>query len=112
MRGKRDATRLTFFFTNGETDFINSNRASFRAAKHALHAESGSPIQLSGKPLHVVIRQKYGKEAEAWCAESGFVVRHVGLEVRRSSPLDHCLGHIRDCVGGGRRARSNTDRIP
>lgn len=56
-------------------------RAAFRAAKSLLHAESGDPIKLGSKPLRVVVRQKPGKEAEAWVAESGFVVRRLGLEV-------------------------------
>lgn len=57
------------------------NRASYRAAKALLHAESGDPIVLGSKPLRVVVRQRQGREAEAWCAESGFLVRRVGLEV-------------------------------
>lgn len=58
-------------------------RQAYRAAKTALHQDTGNPIKLSSKPLRTVIRQKYGKEADAWVAESGFVVRKVGLEVSR-----------------------------
>jgi hypothetical protein len=59
--------------------------ASFRRAKHLLHAETGDPIKLNSRPLRVVIRQKEGKEADAFCAESGFVIRRVGLEVSSCS---------------------------
>ena len=70
---------------------FHRERASFRAAKSKLHAESGQPILLSTKPLRVVVRQSYtdkgkAREAEAWCAESGAVIRRIGLEVR-SAPL-------------------------
>ncbi|KAK4704048.1 hypothetical protein P7C70_g2170, partial [Phenoliferia sp. Uapishka_3] len=62
-------------------------KASYRAAKVALHAETGDPINLASKPLRVVIRQKGNKEAEAWCAESGFVVRRVGLESGKTKQI-------------------------
>lgn len=45
-------------------------------------SERGQPIKLATKPISVVVREHPGKEAEAWVAESGFVVRRVGLEVR------------------------------
>lgn len=56
-------------------------RSAYRAAKAQLHQESGDPIKLASKPLRVVVRQQEGAEAEAWVAESGFVVQRVGLEV-------------------------------
>jgi hypothetical protein len=58
-------------------------RAAIRSAK-----AEGAPIKLASKPLKVVVREgKDGAEADAWVAESGFIVRRVGLEVRTSSPL-------------------------
>ncbi|KAL8286558.1 hypothetical protein RQP46_004575 [Phenoliferia psychrophenolica] len=62
-------------------------KASYRAAKQLLHAESGDPITLASKPLRVVVRQKGNREADAWCAESGFVVRRVGLETGKTKQI-------------------------
>lgn len=56
---------------------------AIRTAKAEALAERGQPITLASKPLQVVVREgKNGAEADAWVAESGFVVRRVGLEVR------------------------------
>ncbi|GAA5904437.1 hypothetical protein JCM6882_008909 [Rhodosporidiobolus microsporus] len=61
---------------------------AIRAAKSDALAERGTPIKLASKPLRVVVReQEGGKEAEAWVAESGFVVRRVGLESGKTKQL-------------------------
>lgn len=62
-------------------------RNAFRAAKTALHADTGAPIKLSSKPLRTAVRQTRGQEADAWVAESGFVVRKVGLESGRTKQV-------------------------
>ncbi|GAA5835841.1 hypothetical protein JCM11251_007441 [Rhodosporidiobolus azoricus] len=61
---------------------------AIRAAKSGVLAERGAPIKLSSKPLRLVVREQAGgKEAEAWVAESGFVVRRVGLESGKTKQL-------------------------
>lgn len=69
--------------------------ASFREAKSRLHLATGDPIHLGTKPLRVVVTQAVtldakgkSREAEAWCAESGGVIRRVGLEVRSTFSPD------------------------
>ncbi|GAA5967469.1 hypothetical protein JCM11641_000556 [Rhodosporidiobolus odoratus] len=62
-------------------------RAAIRAVKADALAERGAPIKLATKPLSVLVREQYGKEPDAWVAESGFVVRRVGLESGKTKQL-------------------------
>ncbi|BGP14778.1 hypothetical protein JCM10213_004284 [Rhodosporidiobolus nylandii] len=62
-------------------------RAAIRAAKADALAERGAPIKLATKPLDVLVREVEGKEPEAFVAESGFVVRRVGLESGKTKQL-------------------------
>ncbi|GAA5852558.1 hypothetical protein JCM8547_002542 [Rhodosporidiobolus lusitaniae] len=64
-------------------------RAAIREAKAEALATRGAPLKLGSKPLQVVVREgrKDGEEAEAWVAESGFIVRRVGLESGKTKQL-------------------------
>lgn len=59
-----------------------ARRSAIREARAKALADRGAPIQLASKPISVRVRSPPGREPEAWIAESGFVVRRVGLEVR------------------------------
>ncbi|GAA6027862.1 hypothetical protein JCM8097_001753 [Rhodosporidiobolus ruineniae] len=62
-------------------------QAAIRSVKADAFADRGAPIKLSTKPLRVVVRKQEGKEPDAWVAESGFVVRRVGLESGKTKQL-------------------------
>ncbi|GAA6008542.1 hypothetical protein JCM10207_007153 [Rhodosporidiobolus poonsookiae] len=62
-------------------------KTAIRAAKAEALAERGAPIKLGSKPLQVVVRENGKGEPDAWVAESGFVVRRVGLESGKTKQL-------------------------
>lgn len=83
----RDCLR-SLLWADGESDSSRlSPRSAIRAARAQALADRGAPIQLSTKPIRVVVRRNAvrGGEPEAWVAESGFVIRRIGLEVRSST---------------------------
>ncbi|GEM06657.1 WD repeat protein [Rhodotorula toruloides] len=63
------------------------NLAAIRAVRSQYLSERGQPIKLATKPIGVVVREQPGKEAEAWVAESGYVVRRVGLESGKTKQI-------------------------
>ncbi|KAK4050146.1 WD repeat-containing protein 49 [Microbotryomycetes sp. JL201] len=67
-------------------------RARARTDKASTHARSGYPVALKSKPLRLVVRQRPGAQAHAWVAESGFVIRKLGLESGSTSQL--YKGHL------------------
>ncbi|GAA5961347.1 hypothetical protein JCM21900_004491 [Sporobolomyces salmonicolor] len=87
-------------FTTDTGNLFQSDAQHQKAAVRAARAEAlesvGNPIKLSTKPLSVVIRQPQTKgkraEPEGWVAESGFVVRRVGLDSGKTKQLykGHC----------------------
>ncbi|KAM0754845.1 WD40 repeat-like protein [Meredithblackwellia eburnea MCA 4105] len=81
-------------------------KSAYRAAKAVLHEKTGDPIQLGSKPLRLVVSQRQHQaelglgdnarrpeaaegisEADAWVAESGFVIRRVGLNSGKTKQL-------------------------
>ncbi|GAA5834017.1 hypothetical protein JCM5353_008611 [Sporobolomyces roseus] len=69
-------------------------KAAIREARAEALQNVGNPIQLPTKPLRVRVRQNEdkGKEPDAWIAESGFVVRRIGLESGKTKQIyrGHC----------------------
>ncbi|GAA5938198.1 uncharacterized protein JCM15063_000663 [Sporobolomyces koalae] len=62
-------------------------REAIRQARAEALAAVGDPIQLSSKPLDVQVRHEPGMEPEAWIAESGFVVKRIGLETGKTNQV-------------------------
>ncbi|BGO96973.1 WD repeat-containing protein 49 [Rhodotorula toruloides] len=62
-------------------------KSAIRAVRSQYLSERGQPIKLATKPIRLVVREQPGKEAEAWVAESGFVVRRVGLESGKTKQI-------------------------
>ncbi|GAA5890168.1 hypothetical protein JCM5296_002837 [Sporobolomyces johnsonii] len=87
-------------FTTDTDNLFQSDAQHQKAAIRAARAEAlesvGNPIKLSTKPLRVIVRHSQGKgkgaEPDAWVAESGFVVRRVGLDSGKTKQLykGHC----------------------
>ncbi|GAA5840869.1 hypothetical protein JCM9279_001247 [Rhodotorula babjevae] len=79
-------------YTTDEGNLFQSDaqhqQSAERAARAHLLADRGSPIKLASKPLRVVVRDsKASDEPDAWVAESGFVVRRVGLESGKTKQI-------------------------
>ncbi|GAA6000149.1 uncharacterized protein JCM10292_004007 [Rhodotorula paludigena] len=62
-------------------------KAAIRAARAELLADRGAPIKLGSKPLSIAVKHRSDAEPEAWVAESGFVVRRVGLETGNTKQI-------------------------
>ena len=62
-------------------------KSSTRQAKAERTARAGSPIQISSKPLDLVIHGDQHGETFAWTAESGFVARKLNLKVSVDAKL-------------------------
>ncbi|GAA6009248.1 hypothetical protein JCM11491_004245 [Sporobolomyces phaffii] len=60
---------------------------AIREARTAALQNVGDPIPLPSKPLRVVVQQYPGKEADAFVAESGFILRRVGLESGKTKQI-------------------------
>ncbi|GAA6061642.1 hypothetical protein JCM10212_002519 [Sporobolomyces blumeae] len=82
-------------FTTDDTKLFQSDaqhdKQKIRQAKAEALKDVGDPIQLATKPLRVVVRNEEaasaGHEPEAWVAESGFIVRRVGLDSGKTKQI-------------------------
>ncbi|GAA6057544.1 hypothetical protein JCM3770_000576 [Rhodotorula araucariae] len=80
-------------YTTDEGNLFQSDaqhhQSAERQARAHLLKDRGDPIHLASKPLRVHVRDNKGKslEPDAWVAESGFVVRRVGLQSGKTKQL-------------------------
>ncbi|GAA5946521.1 hypothetical protein JCM3765_000277 [Sporobolomyces pararoseus] len=65
---------------------------AIRLARAEALQNVGAPISIPSKPLRVVVKQSAGKEPDAFIAESGRVLRRIGLQSGKTKQVfkGHC----------------------
>ncbi|GAA5986271.1 hypothetical protein JCM5350_007607 [Sporobolomyces pararoseus] len=65
---------------------------AIRVARAEALQNVGAPIQIPSKPLRVVVKGSAGKEPDAFIAESGWVLRRIGLQSGKTKQVfkGHC----------------------